>query len=406
MKAKLLVPAAVTLVSAIGLLAATGHLPLVGKPATHITGSIDKGPPPIMVTAARARVSDFTETVTVTGTLVPREEILVGPEVEGLRVVEVLADEGDRVKKGQVLARLVIDTLEAQMGQNEASIARATAAMAQAQSSIVSAEAKLVEAQGAYNRGKPLTKSGYLSESGMEQRESAAKSAEAALSSARDGLKVAQADKAQLEAQRRGISWRRGRTEIMSPADGIISRRLVRIGGYATGASDSMFRVIAKGEIELDAEVTESRIAKLKEGQAAEVTISGNTTVAGKIRLVSPEIDKATRLGRVRIFLGDNPVLRIGGFARGVVETAKSRGIAIPASALLYGQGGASVQVITDGVVRTRKVKLGLENGSQVEVREGLGEGDLVVAKSGTFLRDGDAVRAVVVEPRRVNEAG
>ncbi len=406
MKTKILVPAAATIIAALAFVAATGHLPLVGKPGATITGSIDKGPPPIMVTAARAKLADFIETVTVTGTLVPREEILIGPEVEGLRVVEVLADEGDRVTKGQVLARLVTDTLEAQMAQNAASIARATAAIAQAQSAILSADAKLVEAQGAYNRGKPLTKSGYLSESGMEQRESAAKSATAALSSARDGLKVAEADKAQLEAQRREISWRRSRTEIMSPADGIISRRLVRIGGYAAGASDAMFRVIAKGEIELDAEVTESRVAKLKEGQPAEVTIAGGTAVTGKIRIVSPEIDKATRLGRVRIFLGDNPALRIGGFARGVVETARSRGIAIPASALLYGQDGASVQVIADGVVRTRKVKLGLENGGQVEVREGLAEGDLIVAKSGTFLRDGDGVRAVLPEHRRTSEAG
>ena len=406
MKPKFLVPAAVTIVSALALLAATGHLPLVGKPTALVTSSIDKGPPPIMVTAARAKMADFVETVTVTGTLVPREEILIGPEVEGLRVVEVLADEGDRVKKGQVLARLVTDTLDAQLAQNEASIARATAAIAQAQSAFVSADAKLVEAQGAYNRGKPLTKSGYLSESGMEQRESAAKTATASLTSARDGLKVAEADKAQLEALRREISWRRGRTEIMSPADGIISRRLARVGGYAAGASDSMFRVIAKGEIELDAEITESRVAKLRKGQSAEVTISGGTAVTGKIRIVSPEIDKATRLGRVRIFLGDNPALRIGGFARGVVETAKSRGIAIPASALLYGQENASVQVIVDGVVRTRKVKLGLENGAQVEVREGLAEGDLIVAKAGTFLRDGDAVRAIVPEQRRTNEAG
>ena len=77
-----------------------------------------------------------------TGSLVAREEILVGPEVEGLRVTEVLADEGMRVKKGDVLARLVADTLDAQVAQNDAALARATAAIAQARSAIVQAEAR------------------------------------------------------------------------------------------------------------------------------------------------------------------------------------------------------------------------------------------------------------------------
>ena len=405
MISKLFVAAAAS-IAIIGGLALSGHLPLVDKPKSSPENVADKGPLPIMVTAARVQNAEFVETVVVSGSLVPREEILVGPEVEGLRVVEVLADEGARVKKGQVLARLVSDTLEAQVAQNEASLARAAAAVAQAESTIVSAEAKLVEARGSYNRGKPLTKSGYLSESGMEQRESAAKTAEATLTSARDGLKVAHAERAQVEAQRREITWRRGRTEVSSPSDGIISRRVARIGGFASGVSDAMFRVIANGEIELDAEVTEGRVSKLKEGQPVEVTMAGGVSAFGKVRLVSPEIDKATRLGKVRVFLGDNPALRIGGFARGVIETNRSRGLAIPSAAVLYSPEGPSVQIVQAGIVHTRRVKLGLEQAGRVEVSDGLAEGDVVIAKSGTFLRDGDAVRAVFGEKRRTSDAG
>lgn len=403
--AKSIVLAAGVGVVALGAMAASGHLPLLHK-STPGEAVANSGPQPIMVTAARVAPADFIETIVVTGSLVPREEILVGPEVEGLRVVEVLADEGDRVTKGQTLARLVSDTLEAQVAQNDASLAKAAAAIAQAKSNIASADAKLVEARGAYNRGKPLTKSGYLSESVMEQRDSAAKTAEAAVASAKDGQKVAEAEKAQVEAQRRELVWRRGRTEVASPADGIISRRVARIGAYASGAGDAMFRVIAKGEVELDAEITEARVAKVKEGQTCEVTLAGGATVSGKVRLVSPEIDKTTRLGKVRVFLGDNPALHVGGFARGVIETARSRGLAVPAAAILYGPEGASVQVVTEGMVRTRRVKLGLENGTLVEVREGLAEGDTVVAKSGTFLRDGDAVRTMSGDQRRTSDAG
>ncbi len=96
-----------------------------------------------------------------TGSLVAREEILVGPEVEGLRITEVLADEGARVKKGDVLARLVADTLDAQLAQNDAALARTTAAIAQAKASIVQAEARLVESRNAFERAKPLRQAGH-----------------------------------------------------------------------------------------------------------------------------------------------------------------------------------------------------------------------------------------------------
>jgi HlyD family secretion protein len=348
------------------------------------------------VTVARVAPADFTATVLATGSLVAREEILVGPEVEGLRVTEVLADEGMRVKKGDVLARLVADTLDAQLAQNDAALARSTAAIAQARSTIVQAEAKVVEARNAFDRAKPLRASGVMAESAYDTREQAARTSEAQLLAARDGLKAAEAEKAQIEAQRRELEWRRGRTEVVAPADGIVSRRMARIGGYAMGASEPMFRIVAKGEVELDAEVTETRISSVRIGQPARVEVAGVGEIAGTVRIVSPEVDKATRLGRVRIYLGDNPALRVGAFARGTIETATSRGLAVPASAVLYTPEGASVQVVRDHRVETRPVKIGLAAGALAEVREGLNEGEMVVARSGTFLRDGDAVRPLV----------
>ena len=355
------------------------------------------------VTVAVAAQKDFVETVLATGSLVPREEILVGPEVEGLRVTEVLADEGMRVKKGDVLARLVADTLDAQVAQNDAALARATASIAQARSNIVQAEARLTEARNAFERAKPLHAAGHMPDATYDQREQASRTAEAQLAASRDALRFSEADKAQVEAQRREIDWRRSRTSVFAPADGIISRRMARIGGYAVGSGEAMFRIVANGEVELDAEIPETRIALVKVGQEARVEVSGMGTVAGKVRLVSPEVDKGTRLGRVRIYLGANPALRVGTFARGTINTAEGRGIAIPASAVLYtDDGGAVVQLVKDNKVETRKVTLGLVAGKYVEVREGLAEGDAVVARSGTFLRNGDAVQPVVSEAKEV----
>jgi multidrug efflux pump subunit AcrA (membrane-fusion protein) len=162
---------------------------------------------------------------------------------------------------------------------------------------------------------------------------------------------------------------------------------------------------VAKGEVELDAEVVETRLATVTEGQTARVEVAGLGTIAGKVRLVSPEVDKSTRLGRVRIFLGDNPGLRVGSFARGIIATSSGNGLAVPASAVLYGPDGPTVQVVRANRVETRRIKTGLASGAMVEIREGLEDGDLVVARSGTFLRDGDAVRPVITERTKLSEA-
>jgi RND family efflux transporter MFP subunit len=377
--------------------------PTDSEAAKQAPGSTD--PFAAVVTVARVAPADFTETVLASGSLVAREEILVGPEVEGLRITEVLADEGQRVKKGEVLARLVADTLDAQLAQNDAALARTAAAVAQAKANIAQAEARLIESRNAYERAKPLRQAGHMTEAVFDQREQAARTAEAQLAAAKDGLKVSEAERAQVEAQRRELTWRRGRVEVTAPADGIVSRRMARVGGYAAGAADPMFRIVAKGEVELDAEIVETRLAAIKVGQPARVEVAGLGEVPGTVRLVSPEVDKATRLGRVRVFLGDNPGLRVGAFARGSIVTANGNGLAVPASAVLYGPEGPTVQVVRAGRVETRRVKTGLAAGAIVEVRDGLTKGDLVVARSGTFLREGDVVRPVLIEPTTVREA-
>ncbi len=406
---RVLLTAVIGAVAIAGGLAATGHLPLqqwLEETRTQ-AAQADEQPaeaPPPATSVIKVAPADFVETVLVTGTLVPREEILVAPEVEGLRVLDVLVDEGDRVEEGQVLARLVHATLDAQLAQNAALIAKADASIAQAKSTITQADAALKEAHNALERAKPLRDAGHLSASVFDQREAAARTAEAVLVAARDGLKVAEAEKVHLEAQRRELEWRRAKTDVRAPADGLVSRKTVRVGSLATSVSEAMFRIIARGEIELDAEVPEAQLARMKAGQPAVVTVAGVGEVTGQVRLVSPEIDKATRLGRVRITLKSDQPLRIGGFGRGTVVTANGRGLSVPASAVLYGPDGASVQVVADGRVRTRQVKTGLRAGGDVEIVDGLAAGEIVIARSGTFLRDGDEVRPVFEPTSTVSE--
>jgi HlyD family secretion protein len=375
------------------------------REARNLAGTSDTtltAPPAVSV--VKVADADFTETVAVSGSLVPREEILVAPEVEGFRVLELKVDVGDRVKKGDVLAILVQESLDAQLAQNDASLARADAAISKAKSQIAEAEAHVTEADASFDRAKPLKSSGYLSASTYDQRESAAKSSQAQLVAARDGLKLAEAEKAQVEAQRRELQWRRDNTQVTAPADGLVSRRTARIGGMASGVAEPLFRIVLRGEVELDAEVIETELAKMSSEQKAKINVAGIGDVTGTVRLVTPEVDKTTRLGRVRIFLGDDPKLRIGSFARGTVDTAHAHGLSLPSSAVVFDAEGTFVQVVRDGHVARKNIETGLICDGRVEVRQGLAAGDIVVAKAGTFLRDGDAVRAITPDAK-ISEA-
>lgn len=370
-------------------------------------GRLSEVAPPA-VTVARVAPAEFVETVLVTGSLVPREDVLVAPEVDGLRIIDLKVDVGDTVKVGDVLATLETETLEAQLAQNHANLARSEAGIAQAKSQIAEAEARLAEARAALERAKPLTKSGYLSDSVYDQRNAAEKTAAAQVTAAMDGLKAAEAERRQVEAQRRELEWRRSRTEVKAPVDGLISRRGAHIGAITVSAtfgtqSDPLFRIIKNGEVELDAEVPERELGKISVGQMVKVAVAGGVEIEGKVRLISPEVDTASRLGRVRVFLGADARLKIGAFARGEIETRRSRGLAIPVSAVSSTPDENSVQRLVGDKVETTRVVTGLSSKGLIEVRTGLADGDVVVARAGTFLRDGDVVRPVEPEESKAD---
>lgn len=355
----------------------------------------DGSPPPPAITVDTVSRYEFVETALVTGSVVAREEIQVAPEVEGLKVLSLNVDEGDTVKKGDVLAVLVSEQLDAQIAQSAASVSRAGAAIAQAKSQITEAEARVSEANASLERARPLQQSRYLSESAFDQREAAAKTARAQLAAAKEGLKLAEAELVQVEAQKRELNWKRGNTQVRAPDDGLISRRNARIGGIATGATEPMFRIIRRGEIELDAEISETRLAKVRAEQKAHVTAAGGIAADGTVRLVSPEVDKATRLGHVRVFIGADGKFKIGSFGTAQIETARKSGLAIPQSSVLFGEAGPTVLAVVGGRAKLTKIETGLMADGRIEVLSGLAEGDLVVTKAGTFLRDGDAVKPI-----------
>ena len=352
---------------------------------------------PPSVTIVAADRATLVETVTVTGTLVAREEILVSPQIENLAITEILAEEGDDVKIGQVLARLAHDAIDASVAQNAAQIARADAAVSQSQSQIIENEANRRQAEAAFSRTKELVNSGVASRETYDTRDAAARITSSRVITAQNALLAARADLALAQAQRQELMVRLGRTELRAPAGGIVSRRTARLGAVITMAAEPLFRIIADGAIELEGEVPETQLAQLRPAQPARILTSDGDPRDGHVRLVSPEIARTTRLGRVRLSIDDSTGLAIGSFARAEVEVARREGVRVPLSAILFQPDGTRVQIVADGRVETRKVALGLRSGNFVLIAEGLAAGETVVAVSGTFVRNGDRVSPVLV---------
>ena len=350
------------------------------------------------VTVTQAQTTEIVQSVVVSGSVVARDEILVAPEVDGLAIIELLAQEGDKVAEGQVLARLSRVTLDVQKAQNDAQIARAEALMAQARAQIAEADANLVQANNAFDRTKALRESGNTSVETFDQRAAAARSGQARANSARQALAIASADLALAQAQGKDIAVKLARTEIKASRAGVVSRRTARLGAMASvlPQTDPLFRIIADGAVELEAQVAEVELPKLKLGQGVAVTPAGaNDALAGTIRLIMPEVDKASRLGRVLVALDGNPPVAIGSFARGIIETGRKRAVTLPLSAITYNRAGATVQSVKDGKVTTKPVTLGLVGHGRAEIVSGIAEGETVVARAGTFVRDGDIVTPV-----------
>lgn len=354
---------------------------------------------PPSISVRRVATAEIVDSTIVSGSLVAREEINVAPEVDGLNIQEVLVQEGDTVVAGQVLARLSKVSLEIERSRLNAQIARWDAAMAQSRASIAEAKASQDEAAKALVRAKQLRRSQTVSGAVLDQRESSADVAAARVDSAGRALDAAAADKASIAAQLADLEIRVDRTEVKAPSAGVITRKVARVGAVAGMAGGPLFTILAGGEVELEAEVPEAVLPKLNPGQSVKVTPTGfEKPIDGSIRMIMPEIDAQTRLGKVRISLPGDARLRLGSFSRATIEIGRRQGLEVPVSALSFDGGSNFVQVVVDGIVRSRLVKVGLVARGKAEILTGLIAGEDVVERAGSFLRDGDKIVAIKAE--------
>jgi multidrug efflux pump subunit AcrA (membrane-fusion protein) len=187
---------------------------------------------------------------------------------------------------------------------------------------------------------------------------------------------------------------RNGPVSLRAPTAGLLTEVRTAVGAPASPQAGPMFRISINNEVELDAEVPAVHLLKLNPGATARIKRDDAADVVGRVRLISPQIDRATQLGHVRVSLTGNPTLKLGMFVRASIDAKRSCGVAIPNTAIDH----LTVQVVKDRTIEMRKVRVGLVSDTNTEILEGLDVGETVVADAGSSLHDGDQVKTMFAD--------
>ena len=371
---------------------------LLAAPLHAETPIVEAAPAPLLpaITVATVTAHDLADRVIASGLVGPVEIVQVQPLIEGQPIDKLLADVGDKVTAGQVLAVLSNTSLDLQKSQYQASLAAARASIAQGEASLLEAQANADEAARAATRSAALKQQGNVSQAAYDTAQAAALTANARVMVAQQSLEAARAQVALAQAQLDNIDLQLARTQVVAPVAGEITARSAQVGAIASAAGQPMFTLIRDGALELRADVAEADLVRLAPGQSATLRLaSASDALTGTVRLVEPTIDDTTRLGRARIAIDDPARVRAGMFVQAEILVAQRTTLAAPVSAVGALGREATVMRVKDGTVEQVIVTTGIRQGMWVEIVNGLAEGDLVVAKAGAFVRDGDKINPV-----------
>ncbi|WP_426410358.1 efflux RND transporter periplasmic adaptor subunit [Bradyrhizobium ganzhouense] len=187
-----------------------------------------------------------------------------------------------------------------------------------------------------------------------------------------------------------------GTLQVTAPVAGIIATSTAQIGGLASARGEALFTIVARSEYDLVALVATNDVRKLAVNQPASVRIAGAGDIDGKVRRIGPTVEPNIQQGMVYIGISSQRRLLLNASGRALIKIGQSCNVAVPLTAVQYSSAGTVVQVIRRNRVETKRVEIGLMSGGNIEVRDGLNEGDIVVARAGALLREGDPVRPVM----------
>ena len=327
--------------------------------------------PALTVTLSSPQTTAWDSRLSANGTIAAWQESIIGTELNGVRLVELLAQVGDKVKRGQLLARFSEGLLATEVAQQNAILAEA--------------EATLADAQSNARRAIQLKESGAISVQQINQYATARNTASARVTAARASLQAS--------------NFRLQQARIVAPDDGVISSRSATVGAVAQSGQE-LFKLIRQGKLEWRAEVTPEESGRISSGQAANIFTIDGSSIKGKVRMVAPTIDPQTRKALVYVDLGDNASslknVKPGMFAKGEFSLGESKALSLPASAIVMRDGYASVFVL-EGASKVKQVRVvvGRMQQGRAEINGGLNENAKVVDTGAGFLTDGDTVRVV-----------
>ena len=356
-------------------IAQTPPAPVVAPKATDAAPHAAPLPPPApkvapeparAVTLVTPKTEMWPDQLEATGNVMPWQETRIGTEIGGLRVLSVLVNAGDVVKKGQVLARLNPVTVETELDAANAQLMEAQAALAQAEATL--------------ERGKRLAPSGGVSQQELTLYETQKQTAAARVNAARAQVKTQQ--------------LRLDSATLVAPDDGVISARSA-IEGAIVQAGSELFRLIRQGRLEWRAEVKGETLLKLRVGQKVTVNSPLGPDVEGHVRQVSPTIDLTTRNGLVYVDLPLDTNLKAGLKVTGTLALSKRKALVLPASAVLHdGETARVFKINAESRVDAVEVKTGRVQDGYEEITAGLDAHSQVIAKDIDSLKVGERVKA------------
>ena len=321
----------------------------------------------LTVTTVQPVMRNLPFTLPANGNVSAWQEASIGSEANGLRLVSVNVNVGDKVAKGQVLATFATEQM--------------TAEVAQAQASYAEVQANALDATVNADKARTLQASGALSDQQINQYLTTEKSTKARLEVAKAALAVQQV--------------RLKQTRLLAPDSGVISMRSATLGSVV-GNGAELFKMIRGGRLEWRAEVTSAELANIKPGANVSITAASGAKVQGKVRMLAPTVDAVTRNALVYVDLPFHADIKAGMFAKGEFEGSASSVLTLPQQALVLRDGFTYAMRVEPGnKVLQVKLQTGRRAGDAVEVVQGAKAGERFVASGAAFLADGDTVKVV-----------
>lgn len=388
-----------------GIVFTAGAMTLLPK----LSSSTAKGgasPPPQQesktsqsVTIAQAQTTRVARTLSTTGTVAARDLLPVLPQTTGLQIQQILVNEGDTVKAGQVMAILDNSVLQTEIAQAVAAVESKQAVVRQTQAALAQARATRAEAQRNAERYQGLANQGAISRQESETRLTTAVTATEAVRVAEANIGSAQADVRSSLARVEQLKTQLSQTIVRAPAGGIVAEKTVQIGDVSSG-SQKLFSIIRSGVLELQALVPAVQLPQVRIDAPAVITSDTDSRVrlSGRVREIAPLVNTESRQATVRIDLPPTSFLRPGMFARAAITTTTALGVTVPAKAVLPQPDETAIVFLlaSEGTVRTQRVQVGevLKDG-RMEIKSGLKAGDRVVVEGAGYLKDGDRVNVI-----------